>query len=200
MEARERLHYFFHNFEKNLHTAVANAHLPRNMDVIMKKDLLTSTFELLRTRLFIKARTLLADDEEARDLLQDAFFRLWQARIDFDGERHAAGLITTTVRNMGIDRLRRRATRAETALNENSDYPETGTADSEQSEIFHRVERLAAEHLSTRDREILFRRDRDEWSFEDIAEHYGTTPANVRLIVARARRKLRTLYTKQNYD
>ena len=62
------------------------------------------------------------------------------------------------------------------------------------------MERLAAEHLSTRDREILFRRDRDEWSFEDIAEHYGTTPANARLIVARARQKLRTLYTKQNYD
>ena len=169
------------------------------MNVIMKKDLLTSTFELLRTRLFIKARTMLADDEEARDLLQDAFFRLWQSRTDIDGERHAAGLISTTVRNMGIDRLRRRATRAETTLNENIDYPESGTDVAEQNEIFHRVERLAAEHLSARDREILFRRDRDEWSFEDLAEHYGTTPANARLIVARARQKLRTLY-KSSYD
>ncbi len=166
----------------------------------MKKDILTSTFELLRTRLFIKARTMLADDEEARDLLQDAFFRLWQSHAEIDGERHAAGLITTTVRNMGIDRLRRRTTRLETALNENIDYSDTGSDTSEQDELFNSVERLAAEHLSIRDREILFRRDRDEWSFEDIAEHFGTTPANARLIVARARQKLRTLYTQRNYD
>ncbi|MBD5224364.1 MAG: hypothetical protein HDS68_00120 [Bacteroidales bacterium] len=41
---------------------------------------------------------------------------------------------------------------------------------------------------------ILFRRDRDEWSFEDIAKQYDITPANARLIVARARKTIRNIY------
>ena len=158
----------------------------------MKNDLLTSVFQRLRPRLFSKARTALSDDEDARDVLQDAFFKLWQSRIDINRESHAEGLLVTTVRNLSIDRLRRRAAHPTDTLD-----GETGTlawddeteADlRQQNEIYLTVEKLIERHLSPR--------DRDEWEFEDIAIRFDITEANARLIVARARKTIRTLYNQ----
>jgi len=166
----------------------------------MKKDLLTSTFMHLRASLFTKARTLLADDEDARDVLQDAFFKLWQNHPDIERESHATGLLVTAVRNLSIDRLRRRQTRPEIHLDDMQMPDEAPNEDGteERAEIYNRVQRLVSRHLSPRDREILLRRDRDEWSFEEIAIEYDITPANARLIVARARKTIRTLYNTSN--
>lgn len=167
----------------------------------MTKDLLTSTFERLRSRLLTKASAILANDDEARDVLQDVFFKLWQSTDIIDRESQATGLLTTAVRNLSIDRLRRRHAKAETPLIENFDRPDIeADAEKERTELLSRVEAIAAKHLSPRDREILYRRDRDEWSFEEIAEHFNVTAPNARLIVARARKTIRTLYNLYNDD
>lgn len=164
----------------------------------MKKEMFTSVFERLRPRLFAKARTVLADDEDARDVLQDAFFKLWQTRLDFDRENHAEGVLVTTVRNLSIDRLRRQASHPATTLADNCCLTTESDSDSDtRNETYARVEQLINRHLSPRDREILLRRDRDEWDFDDIASHFGVTEANARLIVARARKTIRNLYTQQ---
>lgn len=42
----------------------------------MAQDLLTKTFMAMRANLFVRARRLLASDEEADDALQEAFSRL----------------------------------------------------------------------------------------------------------------------------
>ena len=166
----------------------------------MKNDLLTSVFQRLRPRLFSKARTALSDDEEARDVLQDAFFKLWQSRIDINRESHAEGLLVTTVRNLSIDRLRRRAAHPTDSLDGDTGTlawdDETEADLRQQNEIYLTVEKLIERHLSPRDREILYLRDRDEWEFEDIAIRFDITEANARLIVARARKTIRTLYNQ----
>lgn len=101
----------------------------------------------------------------------------------------------TAVRNLSIDVIRRDNAKRTSSLEENTDMPDTGDTDAEsRMETYRQVERIAGKHLSERDRDILFRRDRDEWSFEEIAEAYGTTPANVRVIVARARKTIRNIY------
>lgn len=168
----------------------------------MKNDLLTSVFQRLRPRLFTKARTMLSDDEEARDVLQDAFFKLWQARLDPQQESHAEGALVATVRNLSIDRLRRRAAHPAESLDngviQNADRQEEDNDDACRHETYLAVTALISKHLSSRDQEILYRRDRDSWEFEDIAAYFGITEANARLIVARARKTIRTLYIRHN--
>lgn len=165
----------------------------------MKNGILTSTFEQLQQRLYLKARAMLASDDDARDVLQDAFFKLWANHAVTEHERNAAGLLMTTVRNLSIDRLRRRQTRPEIPIDDRClpDCEEDHTSD-ERHEVYLRVERLVRLNLSPRDREILFRRDRDGWSFDEIAAEYGVTEANARLIVARARKTIRTLFNSNN--
>lgn len=162
----------------------------------MKTDLLTLTFQRLRPRLFQKARGVLADDEDARDVLQDVFFKLWSVRESIESERHAAGLATTTVRNLSIDRLRRKQVHPTDSISstpELIDVPDA-SADDSRAETLRRVNMLIEANLSARDRQILILRDRDEWEFEEIALKFNITPANARLIVARARKTIRTLY------
>ena len=164
----------------------------------MRKERFTSVFERLRPRLFAKARAVLSDDEDARDVIQDAFFKLWQTRLDFERESHAEGVLVTTVRNLSIDRLRRQSSHPASPLYEkNCHIADCDTETESRNETYRQVELLINAHLSPRDREILMRRDRDEWEFSDIAEHFYITEANARLIVARARKTIRTLYSQK---
>ncbi|MDE6855666.1 MAG: sigma-70 family RNA polymerase sigma factor, partial [Muribaculaceae bacterium] len=43
----------------------------------------------------------------------------------------------------------------------------------------------------------LYPRDRDGWEFDEIAESFGISEANARMIVSRARKTIRSLYLKK---
>lgn len=81
-------------------------------------DILTAVFGRLRMRLHSGAAMMLHSDQEADDVLQDAFERLWMQRSSFKGERHVEGAAVTTVRNICIDELRRRRARPEAELSD----------------------------------------------------------------------------------
>lgn len=161
----------------------------------MQKDILTSVYERLQKRLFAKANTLLSDEDKARDVLQESFYRLWKRRACITESSHAEGLLITTVRNLSIDLRRRGHTHPTSSLEESLDYSDNTSSENEdQEQTFNTVLRIIDRHLSQRDRDILFKRDRDGWEFSDIAELYGTTEGNVRVIVARARKTVRDIY------
>ena len=72
----------------------------------MKPDTLTTTFLNLREKLHRSAFRFLRDDEDAKDALQDAFGRLWNAKHP-ESESEAANKLFAVLRNICIDRLRR---------------------------------------------------------------------------------------------
>lgn len=152
----------------------------------------------MRNVLIARARGVVSSDDDARDVIQEAFYKLWSRGDTYEREGQAEAMLMTTVRNLSIDTVRRRKSHPSDKLDENSDICDSNGFDDEaRAEIYRRIERIASEKLSERDRLILFRRDRDEWSFEEIAESFGTTPANVRMIVARARKTIRAIYNTQ---
>ena len=149
----------------------------------------------MRAILLVKARTIVSSDEEARDVIQEAFCNLWTKCPEIERQSQAEAILSTTVRNLSIDKLRRRNAHPTDSIDDSTEPPDIDNSSGEETvDIYRRVESLAAKTLSERDRMILFRRDRDEWSFEDIAKQYDITPANARLIVARARKTIRNIY------
>lgn len=66
-------------------------------------------------------------------------------------------------------------------------------------ELITEINRLIDAHLSPRDREILQRHDRDGWEFDEIADHFGISQANARMIVSRARKTIRTIYRQLHH-
>ena len=96
--------------------------------------------------------------------------------------------------SVSIDRQRRRQTHPETDIDTLDRHPSTEEDNDCRTERIAEVNRLIEAHLSARDRDILRRHDRDGWDFDEIADHFGITPANARMIVSRARKTIRTLY------
>ena len=161
----------------------------------MNTEILTSAFRRVRLRLLSGSRHG-GDDPE--DALQEAFCRLWTRRVDITDRSQAEGLLSTAARNVGIDSIRRRNQHPMESIDDSALQHLSGAdcdddADGRE-ELLREVERLVAECLSPRDREILYRRDRDGWEFDELAEHYSLSEGNIRMIVSRARKRIREVY------
>lgn len=153
---------------------------------------MTSAFRSVRLRILSGRGGDSGDDTE--DALQEAFCRLWTHREEIIGPKEAEGLLATAVRNIRIDSGRRRKAHPQVELDDAFESPcETPSAD-DPGEMLRKVERLVERALSPRDREILYRRDRDGWDFDELASLYGLSESNVRMIVSRARKTIRELY------
>ncbi len=163
----------------------------------MKDEFITVAFTRARNTLRGIARRFgSADEEEAEDLLQDAFVRLWGSHFSPKSVEEAEALSRTVVRNIAIDRYRRQSSHRNVSIEEVPTLQDTPDRDyrAETVEVYQSVKTLIDDNLSERDREIVYLRDRDGWEFEEIAARYNLTEANVRVILSRARRTIRQLY------
>ncbi len=159
----------------------------------MKRDILTSIFTRLRPSLMASARNVLRESgDDASDALQDAFCRLWRHRDSFDDVDHARAASYTAVRNAAIDMVRRRR-----LTQPAEEMPETAEDISDSSDLYDEVSRIINKVLTERERSVLMMRDRQGFEMESIAERLDTTEANVRIILSRARRKVRECYRRR---
>lgn len=160
----------------------------------MERDFIISAFRSVRRRL-LSRRT---DDDE--DALQEAFCRLWARRSEFSTQSEAEGFLKIAARNVSIDRHRRRQNHPETDIESLERHPFMDEDPDPRLEQIAEINRLIEAHLSERDREILHRHDRDGWDFDEIADHFGITQANARMILSRARKTIRTLYRERRFS
>lgn len=159
----------------------------------MKRDFLTSIFTRLRPSLLASANSVLHESgDDASDALQDAFCRLWRHRDSFADEEHARAASYTAVRNAAIDLVRRR--RLTYPAEEMPDPPEDI---SDASDLYDEVSRIISRVLTERERSVMMMRDRHGFEMDAIAARMDTTEANVRLILSRARRKVRECYRER---
>lgn len=162
----------------------------------MKSEILTIAFQRIRTR-FRRGED--ARDSDSDDALQEAFCRLWSKHGEIKDISHAEGLLVTTSKHIQIDGLRHRQSHQSVSLTDISDPPweeEENTL----AETYEQVTKLASRHLSDRDREILYLREKDGLEFSELAERYNLSEANVRMIVSRARKALREIYRKESKE
>jgi RNA polymerase sigma-70 factor (ECF subfamily) len=59
-----------------------------------------------------KCRRMLGDSDEAQDVAQETFFRLWKSGLQAQDARHATAWIYRTSTNLAVDRLRQRRSTA----------------------------------------------------------------------------------------
>ena len=79
----------------------------------MSEPNLLSAYQRIHLRLRRLATQLLGSSDEAEDVLQDAFCKLWVTPSATDKQPHEAeALLTTTVRHLSIDHLRQRERRS----------------------------------------------------------------------------------------
>lgn len=164
----------------------------------MKEETLTTAFTKLRTRFIRLAKRYLADSDEADDVLQEAFCRLWPKRTQLQSAQEAEAMATATVRNLCIDSWRRQQSISMVELDVERDSPLSEAADAalERSERFRQVQAIIERELSPLQQTILQRKELDGEDIASIARDLQMQQAAVRMHLSRARKAIRECYRK----
>ena len=165
----------------------------------MSKETLTSTFTELRNGFLRLAMRFLPNKEDADDALQDAFLRLWKHADKIGSREEAEALTVATVKNLCIDKLRKRNNQPTVELDENRDeaISDTAAESLEKEEHFRMVECIIEQRLTPLQQRILRMKEYDGKKYNEIAEILGMQEPAVRMQLSRARKEIRECYLKQ---
>lgn len=146
--------------------------------------------------------------QDAEDVTQEVFLRLWRTRGDFRGECSVRTYVMHIAHNVITDSLRRRTSRAVTDLPDDIDddeAPRRELADSTdlQAEYIQREReeavRRAINSLEPDTRELIIMRDINGMSYADIAVATGVPMGTVKSRLSRARDQLKEFLKKGNF-
>lgn len=159
----------------------------------MSTNTLTDVFTVFRSRLRALAARI-AGDDEADDVLHDAFCRLWERQPVVEQEAEALRLSTTVVKNAAIDAFRRMRSHPGVALSDDIDVQPDEQPETE--DTYAIVLRLSRRVLSETQLQVFTLHDIDGLSYQETADACGITEANARVILSRARRTIRNMYNE----
>ncbi|WAC15178.1 RNA polymerase sigma factor [Dyadobacter pollutisoli] len=151
-------------------------------------------------RLFRLAQMFLRNREEAEDAIQDVFLRLWVNRQQLETYQSIEALAVQMTKNVCLDRLKshhKTKTSGDTDMltvqsSDVSPYRQVENTDS--AGLIHKL----IGELPEQQKLVLHLRDVEEYSLEEIEQVTGLSNANIRVILSRARQKLRDNYLKAN--
>ena len=157
----------------------------------------TSLFEILmrryNQRLFRVARSILADDAEAEDVMQEAYMRAFRELASFRGEALFSTWLTRIACHEALARARKRLRLAPVPGGEPPDPPSAAIGPDREMENreLQSVLREAVEVLPDPLRTVFCLREIEGLSTEETAEALGLTIENVRVRLHRAKLSLR---------
>lgn len=151
----------------------------------MKKDVLTTSFLDIRSKLHRIAMRLLQNDEDAKDAVQDTFEKLW-SKDEIESNAEARNKLVHVLRNTCIDRLRtNHSIPLECAETDFAGGYETSTEDIE------RYERLIVKGLTDSQMRIYNLITHDCLEYEEVARNLNMSVEAVRMNMSRARKRIR---------
>jgi len=160
------------------------------------------TFKLkvlpLESRIFGLSIRLLANREDARDAVQEVFVKLWNRRNRLEEYKSLEAFAITVARNHCLDQLKAKKTLPlDTAQYEieNKGEPNPHTV-LERKDAIKQVQSIFTD-LPEIQKSIVHLRDIEGYSYEEIAEITEMTINNVRVVLSRARKKIRESLLKQ---
>jgi RNA polymerase sigma-70 factor (ECF subfamily) len=148
---------------------------------------------------FALAMRLLADEDEASDVVQESFVRVWKHIDRYDPRKKFTTWLYTIVTNLSLDRLRalRRNRRLFFSRDEYSDTDEVQVADDiveiqSNQELAAMIRSLTVE-LPMKQRLVFTLRDIQDLSVEEVAEIADMSIGSVKANLHYARRRIRRL-------
>jgi RNA polymerase sigma-70 factor (ECF subfamily) len=149
----------------------------------------------LKDKIFRFSRRMLERTEEAEDIVQEVFIRMWNRRDKLDEYRSVEALAMITAKNLCLDKLRSRKFAVE-SLDEKVSYIDRipGETRADHSDLLHGIHQ-AIRQLPHLQQMVIHLRDIEEYEFEQIAEMLEMNENAVRVNLSRARKRVRELLT-----
>ncbi len=155
----------------------------------------------IRTKMFRFACMLLNNYQEAEDVVQETFLKLWIKKDELEKINNIEAWSITLVRNLSYDKLKKRKMERLTTLESGGAWL---SVNSEEQNL-HRNERLEniyryIRELPPRQQQAIFLRDIEGHSYHEISEIMGIDENLVKVTLFRARENLRKKILKiENY-
>lgn len=149
----------------------------------------------LRDKIFRFAKRMLEQTEEAEDMVQEVFIRLWKNREKLDEYRSLEALAMITTKNLCLDKIKVRKFPVE-SWNDQRQFIETIPSETppDHSDLIFGI-KAAMNSLPEQVRLIVHLRDIEGYEFDQIAEILGMKENAVRVSLSRARKRIREIMT-----
>ena len=151
----------------------------------------------LYPRLQRVALRMLGNVEDAEDMVQEVYMKLWCRREELPDVQNVEAFCVALTKNMCIDRLRL----AEVDRVDVDDVPLSLAAADDVASLLERQDaveqvKLIIETLPEKQQQVITLRDIRDCTFEEIEEQTGLTAVNVRALLSRARKTIRERFKR----
>ena len=149
----------------------------------------------LRGQLMTVARRMLDDPDDAEDVVQETFLKLWYMRERLAEIRNIPGLSVQITKNACLNRIKARKRTPEKI---GTDPPADTANPHRQLEVRDSLDRTLRiiDSLPGLQQAILRMKHIEGMEVEEIAELTGSNPEAVRMNLSRARRKVKEIFLK----
>ena len=167
---------------------------------MVARDFKTSVLPISKKLLWF-ATHFLKDEDEAKDVVQDVFLKLWQKRDELEKVENMDAFAMQMTKNRCLDVIRARKVIPIDATIDRKLKQETVDVHSkvELGEAAQQIKMLI-NRLPDLQRTVMQLRDIDQLSYEEIAEATDLQINAIRVNLSRARKKVRDEFLKINSD
>lgn len=142
----------------------------------------------LQGRFYRVAFYLLEDEADAKDAVQELYLKLWTLRDHLELIREPAAYGSLLLKNLCIDRIRKRKPR-EALLEDQADDPPPDRQLELREELKDVLGKMDA--LPPNQRKLLGMRVLQGLSYDQISQQTGLSPLNIRVQISLARKKIK---------
>lgn len=152
----------------------------------------------LKDKVFRLSKRLLVSREEAEDATQEVIAKLWYKKDELKKYNSIEALTITMTKNYCLDRLKSKQASNLQLVHSNYTSREAGLdKTTEDQDHLKWVEKIINELPATQ-KMVVQLREIEELEFEEIAKIMETSPENIRVILSRARKRIREEIEKIN--
>ena len=149
-------------------------------------------------KLYHIAYRLLENEADAEDLVQEAYLKLWDKREGLALISNPEAFSVTLVKNMCFDLLRSgKYTANKQTVELNGIHYTCPADDMETRDEVRQVKNIIAQ-LPEQQQKVVILRDVKECSYEEIEHITGLNSINIRVLLSRARKRIREQFNKLN--
>jgi RNA polymerase sigma factor (sigma-70 family) len=154
----------------------------------------------VKNKLFRFAFRLLGSSEEAKDVVQEVFIKVWNGREQLEGIQNMEAWCMRITKNLSLDRLRQQQRRPTDDLEKGSYVQHGALSPHDSTEMMESMKRIGElmHSLPEKQRQVMHLRDVEGYSYNEICDILELDMSQVKVNLFRARNAVREKLQKIN--
>ena len=154
----------------------------------------------VKNKLFRFAFRLLGSSDEAQDVVQEVFMKLWNGREQLEGVQNMEAWCMRITKNLSLDRLRQQQRRPVDSIEKGLEVQNETRSPHEATEMTENIKRIGdlMALLPEKQRQVMHLRDIEGYSYNEIVEILEMDMSQVKVNLFRARNAVREKLQKIN--